>query len=159
MDLMIESLPKLLNATKLTIQLTLLSLFFGIFVGVFFAILRTSKNRVFYFISYYYSYIFRANCYCIDEWVTEAKVTIDNDTISSVVFTKNDLSPTTLSPNQWHTIDELFDIAKTAINEAHIYSIEYDNSPYGNPKIIDIDWAENTADDEVTFYINNISKK
>ena len=85
--------------------------------------------------------------------------TIDNDTISSVVFTKNDLSPTTLSPNQWHTIDELFDIAKTAINEAHIYSIEYDNSPYGNPKIIDIDWAENTADDEVTFYINNISKK
>ena len=59
MDLMIESLPKLLNATKLTIELTLLSLFFGIFVGVFFAILRTSKNRVFYFISYYYSYIFR----------------------------------------------------------------------------------------------------
>ena len=48
MDLMIESLPRLLNATKLTIELTLLSLFFGIFVGVFFAILRTSKNRVLY---------------------------------------------------------------------------------------------------------------
>jgi len=47
MDLMLESLPRLLNATKLTIELTLLSLFFGIFVGVFFAILRTSKNRVF----------------------------------------------------------------------------------------------------------------
>ena len=59
MDLMLESLPRLLNATKLTIELTLLSLLFGIFVGVFFAILRTSKNRVFYFISYYYSYIFR----------------------------------------------------------------------------------------------------
>jgi len=44
MDLMIESLPRLLNATMLTIELTLLSLFFGIFVGVFFAILRTSKN-------------------------------------------------------------------------------------------------------------------
>ena len=59
MDLMIESFPKLINATKLTIQLTLLSLFFGIFVGIFFAILRTSKNKIFYFISYYYSYIFR----------------------------------------------------------------------------------------------------
>mgnify|MGYP000173848354 CR=1 FL=1 len=59
MDLMIESLPRLLNATKLTIELTLLSLFFGIFVGVFFAILRTSKNKIFYYISYYYSYIFR----------------------------------------------------------------------------------------------------
>ncbi len=59
MDLMIESLPRLLNATKLTIELTLLSLFFGIFVGVFFAILRTSKNKVFYYIAYYYSYILR----------------------------------------------------------------------------------------------------
>jgi len=59
MDLMIESLPRLLKATKLTIELTLLSLFFGIFVGVFFAILRTSKNKIFYFIAYYYSYIFR----------------------------------------------------------------------------------------------------
>ena len=59
MDLIIESLPRLLNATKLTIELTLLSLFFGIFVGAFFALLRTSKNRVFYYISYCYSYIFR----------------------------------------------------------------------------------------------------
>ena len=45
MDLMIESFPRLLNATKLTIELTLLSLFFGIFVGVFFAILRTGKKK------------------------------------------------------------------------------------------------------------------
>ena len=59
MDLMIESFPRLLNATILTIQLTLISLFFGIFVGVFFAILRTSKNKILYSISYYYSYIFR----------------------------------------------------------------------------------------------------
>ena len=35
LDFMLEHLPKLLKATKLTIQLTLLSLFFGIFVGVF----------------------------------------------------------------------------------------------------------------------------
>ena len=59
MDLIIESLPRLLKATMLTIELTLLSLFFGIFVGAFFALLRTSKNRFFYYISYYYSYIFR----------------------------------------------------------------------------------------------------
>jgi octopine/nopaline transport system permease protein len=59
MDLIIESFPKLINATKLTIQLTFLSLFFGIFVGAFFALLRTSKNKFFYYVSYYYSYIFR----------------------------------------------------------------------------------------------------
>ena len=59
MDLMIESFPRLLNATILTIELTLLSLFFGVFVGIFFAILRTRKNKVLNLISYYYSYIFR----------------------------------------------------------------------------------------------------
>jgi len=59
MDLMLESLPRLLNATILTIQLTLLSLIFGIFVGAFFALLRTSDNKILYYISYYYSYIFR----------------------------------------------------------------------------------------------------
>jgi len=59
MDLMIESFPRLINATKLTIELTLLSLFFGIFVGIFFALLRTSEVKLFFFISYYYSYILR----------------------------------------------------------------------------------------------------
>ena len=59
LDFAIEHLPRLLKAAKLTIELTLLSLFFGIFVGVFFALLRTSKSKVLYYISYYYSYIFR----------------------------------------------------------------------------------------------------
>ena len=59
LDFISEHFPRLLKATKLTIELTCLSLFFGIFVGVFFAILRTSKNKILFFISYYYSYIFR----------------------------------------------------------------------------------------------------
>ena len=59
MDLIIQSFPKLLNATKLTIELTLISLLIGIFVGAFFAILRTSNNKFFYIIAYYYSYTFR----------------------------------------------------------------------------------------------------
>ena len=59
LEFAIEHLPRLLKAAKLTIELTLLSLFFGIFVGVFFALLRTSNSKVLYYISYYYSYIFR----------------------------------------------------------------------------------------------------
>ena len=59
LDFATEHLPRLLKAAKLTIELTLLSLFFGIFVGVFFAVLRTSNSKVLYYISYYYSYIFR----------------------------------------------------------------------------------------------------
>ncbi len=59
LDFATEHLPRLLKAAKLTIELTLLSLFFGIFVGVFFAVLRTSNSKVLYYISYYYSYVFR----------------------------------------------------------------------------------------------------
>ena len=72
MDLMIESFPRLLSATILTIQLTLISLFFGIFVGAFFAILRTSKNKILYSISYYYSYVFRGAVQSIDRGQFEA---------------------------------------------------------------------------------------
>ena len=63
MDLMIESLPRLLNATKLTIQLTVLSLIFRIFVGAFFSILRTSNSKILYYIAYYYSYILEEHHY------------------------------------------------------------------------------------------------
>ena len=59
LDFALEHLPRLLKAAKLTIELTLLSLFFGIFVGVFFAILRTSKSKILFYISYYYSYVLR----------------------------------------------------------------------------------------------------
>ena len=55
MDLIIESFPRLLNATKLTIELTLVSLIFGIFVGGFFSILRISNNKLLY---YYFVLLF-----------------------------------------------------------------------------------------------------
>ena len=58
-ELMIESFPKLLKATSLTLKLVSLSLLFGVFLGIFFAILRTGKNKFFKLLSYYYSYIFR----------------------------------------------------------------------------------------------------
>ena len=59
LDFALEHLPRLLKATRLTIELTLLSLFFGIFVGIFFGILRTSNNKILFYISYYYSYVLR----------------------------------------------------------------------------------------------------
>ena len=49
LDFALQNFPRLLKATILTIELTLISLFFGIFVGVFFAILRTSKSKILFF--------------------------------------------------------------------------------------------------------------
>ena len=59
LELMINSFPKLLNATMVTLKLLSLSLFFGLFIGLLFAVMRTSKNFIFNKFAYGYSYLFR----------------------------------------------------------------------------------------------------
>ena len=58
-DLMITSFPKLLGATIITLKLLSASLFFGLFLGLFFAILRLNKNIFVNKFAYGYSYVFR----------------------------------------------------------------------------------------------------
>ena len=103
-----------------------------------------------------YSFNFRASCFCIDEWVSEVKVTVISGNISKVILIKNNLSPTKLKPEQWFTIDELFDYAKNALEQAYKYDIKYDAS-FGYPTEISIDWSEDTADDEVIYYSENLT--
>ena len=57
--LMAASLPKLLSAAVITLKLLSLSLFFGIFIGLIFAILRLNKNPIINQFAYGYSYVFR----------------------------------------------------------------------------------------------------
>ena len=57
--LMATSLPKLLSAAVVTLKLLSLSLFFGIFIGLLFAILRLNKNPLINKFAYGYSYVFR----------------------------------------------------------------------------------------------------
>ena len=59
LELMINSFPKLLNATVVTLKLPSLSLFFGLFIGLLFAIMRMSKNLILNQFAYGYSYLFR----------------------------------------------------------------------------------------------------
>ena len=59
LDLMITSFPKLLNATLITLKLLSLSLVLGLFLGLFFAVLRLNKNPFINKFAYGYSYIFR----------------------------------------------------------------------------------------------------
>ena len=57
--LMINSLPKLLNAAVITLKLLSVSLIIGLFIGLFFAILRLNKNIFINRFAYGYSYVFR----------------------------------------------------------------------------------------------------
>ncbi len=59
LELMISSLPKLLSAAIVTLKLLSASLFFGLFIGLLFAILRISKNVLINKFAYVYSYVFR----------------------------------------------------------------------------------------------------
>ena len=56
---MIVSFPKLLSATLVTLKLLSVSLIIGIFLGLFFVILRTNKNIFINKFAYGYSYVFR----------------------------------------------------------------------------------------------------
>ena len=58
-ELMVNSFPKLLNATLITLKLLSVSLIIGLFIGLFFAILRLNKNVFINRFAYGYSYIFR----------------------------------------------------------------------------------------------------
>tara|TARA_B100001142_G_C14315607_1_gene648371 strand:+ start:705 stop:1379 length:675 start_codon:yes stop_codon:yes gene_type:complete len=57
--IMFESFPKLLSATVITLKLLSLSLFFGLFIGLLFAILRLNTNPIINKFAYGYSYVFR----------------------------------------------------------------------------------------------------
>jgi len=58
-DLLLNSFPKLLLASITTLKLLSISLVIGLFIGLFFAILRVNNNLVFGKIAYGYSYVFR----------------------------------------------------------------------------------------------------
>ena len=56
---MITSFPKLLSASVITLKLLSVSLIIGMFLGLFFAILRINKNIFINQFAYGYSYVFR----------------------------------------------------------------------------------------------------
>ena len=58
-ELMVNSFPKLLKAAVITLKLLSVSLIIGLFIGLFFAILRLNKNIFINRFAYGYSYVFR----------------------------------------------------------------------------------------------------
>ena len=59
LELIITSFPKLLSATVVTLKLLSASLFFGLILGLLFAILRLNNNKLVSGFAYVYSYVFR----------------------------------------------------------------------------------------------------
>ena len=72
LELIFTSLPKLLSAAIITLKLLSLSLFFGLFIGLLFAILRLNKNPIINKFAYAYSYVFRGAIQSIEKGQFEA---------------------------------------------------------------------------------------
>ena len=58
-NLMISIFPSLLNGAVITLKLLASSMFFGLLIGLLFAILRINKNPIINKFAYGYSYFFR----------------------------------------------------------------------------------------------------
>jgi len=58
-ELILNSFPKLLSASLITLKLLSVSMIIGLFIGLLFAILRIKNNPILKKFSYIYSYIFR----------------------------------------------------------------------------------------------------
>ena len=56
---LIDNLPDIFKSAFLTVELTILSILIGLFIGFIFALMRISKIKSLYYFSYYYSFIFR----------------------------------------------------------------------------------------------------
>ena len=58
-ETLINALPALLKGSLMTLELTVVSVFFGMILGLFLALGRLSKNRILDKISWFYIWIFR----------------------------------------------------------------------------------------------------
>ena len=58
-ELIISSFPKMIGAAAITVKLLAFSLAIGLFIGLFFAVLRLNKNIFINKFAYGYSYLFR----------------------------------------------------------------------------------------------------
>ncbi|NVK25672.1 MAG: hypothetical protein HWE10_12150 [Gammaproteobacteria bacterium] len=103
------------------------------------------------------SYYFELSklCFCSTEslefsyHITPNKSLIYNRVIEQLVIENSEYQP------QIETIDDLFEIAEKAQDEAYSVSIEY-HPDYGVPTLIDIDWNQTYADDEIAYQISHI---
>ena len=101
-----------------------------------------------------YQFVYRELCFCGFTGPNPALVTVHND---QVVKVENPISSISggVPTNGYPTVDSLFArIASAKVRGAATVEVSYDDR-YAFPKSIFIDDETNTADDEVTYKIEN----
>lgn len=101
-----------------------------------------------------YQFNYTRSCFCLE--LTNIRVTVRHGVVISarVIATGAELSPAERA--NIPTIDGLFDVIESAIDQrAHELRVEYDTQ-MGFPKSIVLDYREMIADDEIYYEVKDV---
>lgn len=100
------------------------------------------------------SYVFESSqaYFIVEEPIV---VTVTNDVVTSAFFTPSGVMVSAERLASMRTIDGHFDIVQNAIDEDAVFlNVSYDDT-FGFPADIAVDYREEVADDEISYFIRN----
>jgi Family of unknown function (DUF6174) len=102
------------------------------------------------------SYSFTLSRFCFCAGPHEARIMVKNDVVVSVISPENQGGA---EPQQWPTLDGLFEIiADAEARDADRIFVTYDPT-YSYPASIDIDYVEDRFDDEIQYQVTLFDSK
>lgn len=102
-----------------------------------------------------YSYSYDESCFCLNNGVID--IYVDDNEVISATYQESGESVATDDLRRLKTVEEWFDYIEKLISEEPDYiRVEY-NELYGNPTVIEVDFALDGADDGVLHQIENLN--
>jgi hypothetical protein len=95
-----------------------------------------------------YRFTVQAVCFCVDTFTRPRTITVEN----GQVVAEDPPPGAGADPERVLTVDDLFDRAEVAIEEADAVEIDYDND-FDFPATIAIDDMTDAIDDEITYAV------
>lgn len=103
-----------------------------------------------------YQYDYRNICFCALETTDEVSIFVLNGVIDSVAYNQSGLPVEPALYLNFRTVNQLFGLIQSAIDqEAFSLSVTY-HPVLGYPSMIDIDYEQNLADDELGVRVTNL---
>ncbi len=104
-----------------------------------------------------YRFVFERLCFC-RSYLMKGTVEVQDGRIVDVTNIQGDGMPVANADiTQFKTIEELFEIIQTDSDQADLLVTAYDPVSF-YPRLIDIDYISNAADDEITYYASDFQR-
>lgn len=104
-----------------------------------------------------YEFDFQRMCFCLPEATEAVHIVVRQDAVVSVVRTR-DGQPASTRVSAWPRVDELFaDVQQRLDQRVQRLDVRYDPT-YGYPRVIVVDVALTTADDEYSLTADNLRR-